>query len=111
MRSLQDNVVLAEESQSSREYPRNLAGTYADAATYLVDPTAAPGQLRLDLKPSIASKPMLQGQTQMESFTEADRDFDGRHMSAGDVGAYVRSSRAPKWTPAIAIKPAARTRQ
>src|SRR5262249_11918822 len=52
VRLLEDNVVFAEESESSREYSLNLTGTYADAAKYLVDPRAAPGQLRLDLTPS-----------------------------------------------------------
>ena len=101
LRELQGNVVFARHDRA-KAYPGNLTGAPEDGARYLIKPEGGPGQLDLRLKRGAVKS---RGKSPLRwPWPDADRDFDGRPLSDGDVGAYARSAPAG-WIPNLAIKP------
>jgi hypothetical protein len=99
------NAVFAGTPLTGGQQSNNVTGTYAQASTYLNNPTAALGA-GLDLYPKTGQ---LQGAaidyTPFTSFLDYDRDFNSRSRIATYRGAYSGDGVNPGWTPALAIKP------
>ncbi len=83
----------------------NVTGSYATAATYLVNPAAAPGN-GLDLYPLVG---VLSGSpinmTPFQSFSEWDEDFNSHPQPGIFRGAYGGEGTNPGWLPALERKP------
>jgi hypothetical protein len=99
------NAVFAGTPLTGGQQSNNVAGTYAQASTYLNNPMAALGA-GLDLYPKSGQ---LQGAaidyTPFTAFLDYDRDFNSRPRIATYRGAYSGDGVNPGWTPALAIKP------
>jgi hypothetical protein len=103
------NAVFAGTPLTGGQQSGNVTNTYAQASTYLNNPTAALGA-GLDLYPKTGQ---LQGTaidyTPFTGFLDYDRDFNSRSRVATYRGAYSGDGVNPGWTPALAIKPQAST--
>ena len=103
------NAVFAGTPLTGGQQSNNFPGTYAQASTYLNNPTAALGA-GLDLYPKTGQ---LQGTaidyTPFTGFVDYDRDFNSRSRVPTYRGAYSGDGVNPGWTPALAIKPQAST--
>ena len=99
------NAVFAGTPLTGGQQSNNVTGTYAQASTYLNNPTAALGS-GLDLYPKTGQ---LQGTaidyTPFTGFLDYDRDFNSRSRVTTYRGAYSGDGVNPGWTPALAIKP------
>ena len=81
------NVVFAEPAIVARNQLANLVGPYEDAPRHLVNPLAPPGQLDLTPRPRAARGPPIDV-GEWRSFTDWNRDFDGRARRWTIRGAY-----------------------
>jgi len=99
------NAVFAATPLTGGQQSNNVPGTYAQASTYLNNPTAALGS-GLDLYPKSGQ---LQGAaidySPFTALLDYDRDFNQQARIATYRGAYSGDGVNPGWTPALAIKP------
>jgi len=99
------NAVFAATPLYGGQQTGNLTGTYAAAATYLNNPTAALGA-GLDLYPKTGK---LQGTalnlTYLTGFADQNSDFNGLPRLLTYRGAYSGEGVDPGWLPAQTIKP------
>ena len=99
------NAVFAATPLYGGQQTGNITGTYAAAATYLNNPTAALGA-GLDLYPKTGK---LQGTalnlTYLTGFTDQNSDFNGLPRLLTFRGAYSGEGVDPGWLPAQTIKP------
>ena len=99
------NAVFAGTPINGGQQSNNVTGTYAQASTYLNNPTAALGA-GLDLFPKSGQ---LQGTaidySVFSALLDYDRDFNSTSRNAIYRGAYSGSGVNPGWMPALAIKP------
>jgi hypothetical protein len=82
----------------------NAIGAYSAAATALVNPTGAIGQLDLYPKAGQLQSTVLD-LSLFTGFLEWDRDFNGLSYISAFRGAYAGAGVNPGWKPALAIKP------
>ena len=99
------NAVFAATPINGGQQSNNITNTYAQASTYLNNPTAALGA-GLNLYPKTGQ---LQGTaidyTVFSSLLDYNRDFNGLSRINTYRGAYSGDGVNPGWTPAQAIKP------
>ena len=99
------NAVFAATAISGPNATENVTGSRADASAVLIAPLAAIGALNLFPKSGA-----LVGSTidlsAFSSFSEYDRDFNGRARLGRSRGAYEGDGANPGWTLALTIKPA-----
>ena len=99
------NAVFAGTPFTGGQQSNNFPGTYAQASTYLNNPTAALGA-GLNLYPKTGQ---LQGTaidySPFTGFVDYDRDFNSRSRVPTYRGAYSGDGVNPGWTLALAIKP------
>lgn len=98
------NLVYATVPVVAEHQEANLLGGYGDAARDLVRPHAEDGSVDVRPKRNAAAGPRLD-MRETASFTDADRDFDGRVRDWRTRGAYSSGDAKPRWLPQLAIKP------
>jgi hypothetical protein len=103
-RQVVGNLVYAGVPVMAPHQEANLLGSYDDALRELVRARADDG--RVDVRPrrGTGTGPRLD-MRETTSFTDADRDFDGRLRDWRTRGAYASANAAPRWLPQLAIKP------
>lgn len=82
----------------------NVTDAYSNAATYLNNPTGAPGALDLYPKAGALRGPAIDT-VGLTLHTEFDRDFNGARRDWTLRGAYSGEGTNPGWLPKLEIKP------
>ena len=98
------NVVFADPPIVAGSQFANVVGGYADAVRHLANPLAPPGKLDLSPRRGMVSGPMIDV-GEWRSFSDWDRDFDGRPRDWTLRGAYARERGRPVWSPRLERKP------
>ena len=82
----------------------NITDNYANAASYLNNPTGALGALDLFPKPSQLSSAAMSTDG-ITGYSDYDRDFNGATRTWIMRGAYVGQGSNPGWKPVLDFKP------
>ncbi len=99
------NAVFADSPIVAPNQLANVVGAYADAARHLANPLPPPGQLDLAPRVGTVRGPLIDV-GEWRSFTQWDRDFDGRPRNWTIRGAYAREgSTVNAWLPRLERKP------
>lgn len=98
------NVVFAATPIVAPNQLANIIGAYDDAPRHLADPLAPPGKLDLSPRPGAVRGPLIDV-GEWRSFTDWDRDFDGRQRNWKMRGAYTLEGAARGWLPRLERKP------
>jgi hypothetical protein len=97
------NAVFAAMPVSGGNAWANAAGTYEDAAAFLLDPKGAPGAMDLHPKPATLKGPVVDVR-EFSGLTDRDRDFNGQSRDWTVRGAYAGEGRNPGWLLDLAVK-------
>ena len=83
-----------------------MTGSYRSAGEHLQAPFAEPGALNLKPRPgALTGQPRVPPELLLQ-LPDVHVDFEGRERHGEYLGAYVGGGQEPRWTPALAIKPA-----
>jgi hypothetical protein len=107
------NIVFAESPVNSAFAGSNLVGKFDEASNYLARPFAPLGEM--NLSPLVAALPSATrnatGDPRFTAYPDFDRDFDGSSYGMKRMGAYAPEKKAPRWLPALEIKPVPATHE
>jgi hypothetical protein len=99
------NAVFARTPLAGLGYEGNLVGKYEEAINYLVEPSAAMGELNLLLGVHAKTRSGDVDEPRIHAFPDAVLDFDGDIRKTVGFGAYAFDKSQPRWRPALKIKP------
>jgi hypothetical protein len=98
------NAVFASTPLAGGIQADNVTDTFANAGSYLVDPSGTlPGMSLFPLVGALSGAP--ENTTGLGGFVDGDRDFDGAQHPGTRRGAYTGVSSAPIWALALERKP------
>ncbi len=98
------NIVFAGSPVRGTSSEKNLMGKFDEARKYLTRPFAPLGEM--NLMPVVAKIPKnSENRMRLDTYPEADLDFDGDLRTGHNAGAYALNKTRPRWPPALEIKP------